>query len=166
MRIFGIAGWSGAGKSTLITRLLPALSARGLAVATLKHTHHVPSLGDADMRALSAAGAAECLAAGPERWALLHELGTRPEPDLATLASRFAGQDLLLVEGFKFSAHPKIEVWNSELNKPMMAGVEGSVVAQTGPHAVSVPVPWFHRDDIAAIADFIVAFCDVAPAGS
>lgn len=161
MRIMGIAGWSGAGKSTLITRLLPVLTRGGLVVATLKHTHHVPELGDADMRALAAAGACECLAAGPERWALLHELAGGPEPDLAGLTGRVTGVHILLVEGFKFSPHPKIEVWSSSLNKPMMTGQEQGFVAQVGSAPVDLLVPWFHRDDIAGIASFIVGFCEL-----
>ena len=40
MRAIGIAGWSGAGKTTLITRLIPELNRRGLAVSTIKHAHH------------------------------------------------------------------------------------------------------------------------------
>ena len=40
MKVFGLAGWSGSGKTTLMTRLLPALLARGVSVSTVKHAHH------------------------------------------------------------------------------------------------------------------------------
>ncbi|MEE1555152.1 MAG: molybdopterin-guanine dinucleotide biosynthesis protein MobB, partial [Alphaproteobacteria bacterium] len=40
MKILGVTGWSGAGKTTLLTQLIPALTARGLRVSTIKHAHH------------------------------------------------------------------------------------------------------------------------------
>ena len=40
MQIFGLAGWSGSGKTTLLTGIIPELTARGLAVSTIKHAHH------------------------------------------------------------------------------------------------------------------------------
>ena len=40
MDVFGIAGWSGSGKTTLLAKLIPALTARGLRVSTIKHAHH------------------------------------------------------------------------------------------------------------------------------
>ena len=36
----GLAGWSGSGKTTLAEKLIAALTARGLDVATIKHAHH------------------------------------------------------------------------------------------------------------------------------
>jgi molybdopterin-guanine dinucleotide biosynthesis protein B len=40
MRAISLAGWSGSGKTTLLVRVIPALVARGLKAATLKHAHH------------------------------------------------------------------------------------------------------------------------------
>ena len=40
LKILGVTGWSGAGKTTLLTELIPALTARGLRVSTIKHAHH------------------------------------------------------------------------------------------------------------------------------
>lgn len=160
MRVFGIAGWSGSGKTTLLIRLLPALVRRGIRVATIKHTHHNPTVGDDETRALGAAGAAETLVAGPERFALIHELGNTPEPPLEALIGQVRGVDLLLVEGFKFSPHPKLEVWVPELGKPMLAPAETSVVALASDVALpGIGQPVFARDEIDAIADFIIRTC-------
>ncbi|BAE51573.1 molybdopterin-guanine dinucleotide biosynthesis protein B [Paramagnetospirillum magneticum] len=74
MKVFGIAGWSGSGKTTLLIRLIPALVARGVRVATVKHTHHDPAVGDEECRALARAGAVECVVASPRRFALVHEI--------------------------------------------------------------------------------------------
>ncbi|CAA7625343.1 Molybdopterin-guanine dinucleotide biosynthesis protein [Candidatus Terasakiella magnetica] len=162
MKIFGIAGWSGSGKTTLLTRLIPALVRRGLSVATVKHTHHNPAVGDAESRALAAAGATEMMMASPRRFALIHELGDEPEPGLPDLVSRFHGIDLLLIEGFKWAPHPKLEVWDPDLGKSLLAREEGSIAALvTDAEVGGVTLPRFARDDIQGITDFICKFCNL-----
>ena len=87
----GIAGYSGSGKTTLVTRLIPALMARGLTVSTVKHTHHSVHLdrrGDASRR-LTAAGAKEVAISTPERWARLRELFTAAAAAFGLAAASF-----------------------------------------------------------------------------
>ncbi len=162
-KVFGIAGWSGSGKTTLMIRLVPALVRRGVRVATIKHTHHNPTIGDGEIDALCAAGAVEAVIASPERVALIHDLANVPEPGLAELVTQVRGVDLLLVEGFKFAPHPKLEVWDPDLAKPMLAPVEASVVALAcdvvTPHHGR---PVFRRDAVDAIADFILDYCKLS----
>lgn len=160
MRIFGIAGWSGSGKTTLLVRLIPALVSRGLEVASVKHTHHDPAVGDDECRALAAAGACETVVASAARFALVHELGEAPEPGLDELVGRFAGIDLLLIEGFKWAPHPKLEVWNPALGKPLLAaeGCSNIVALAADASVEGVGLPLFRRDDVDAIADFIAGF--------
>lgn len=159
MKIFGIAGWSGSGKTTLLVRLIPALLRRGIEVATIKHTHHNPAMGDDESRALAAAGAREVLTGSSRRFALVHELGDAAEPDLATLVQRVAGVDLLLVEGFKFSSHPKLEVWAPHLGKPLLATNHPSVVAiATDGTLEGQSLPVFRRDNVEGLAEFIIAY--------
>lgn len=156
MKIFGIAGWSGSGKTTLMVRLVPALVRLGVQVATMKHTHHDPALGDDDSRALFAAGAHQVLAAGPERFALMRELPDLDQPTLEGMAAQVGGVDLLLVEGFKFAGHPKLEVWDPALGKSMLAQDQPSVVAiATDAPCDGQGRPVFRRDDVEAIARFI-----------
>lgn len=160
MKIFGIAGWSGSGKTTLLTRLLPHLVGRGLRVAVLKHTHHQPALGDDDLRAQAEAGATECLVASPRRFALLHRHGEgEDEPSLEALTGRFAGIDLLLVEGFKRSTHPRLMLLapDEAMPEPTAEGVVAFVSASADSPIADRPV--FSRDDVAGIAEFILRSC-------
>ena len=162
MKIFGIAGWSGSGKTTLLVRLIPALTRMGIEVATIKHTHHNPAIGDDDSRALAAAGATEVLMASPRRFALIHELGNLPEPSLDEIIHRCHGVDLLLIEGFKWSPHPKLEVWDPALGKSMLAPTEPTVVALAADEAVAgSELPHFHRDDCDGIAAFVATYCQL-----
>ena len=162
MKVFGIAGWSGSGKTTLLVRLIPALNRLGIEVATVKHTHHDPAVGNDESRALALAGATETLLASPRRFALIHELGDQPEPPLEHLIQRCRCVDLLLIEGFKWSPHPKLEVWDPALGKPRLAPTEPSVVALAADLPVPAPLlPWFSRNDADGIAAFVAAYCQL-----
>ena len=116
MRIIGLAGWSGAGKTTLIKRLLPCLVARGLSVSTVKHAHHRFDIDHPgkDSFAHREAGAKEVLIVSGERFALMHELRGDDEPDLKNLLRLMTPVDLVIVEGFKSEAYPKIEIHRVE----------------------------------------------------
>lgn len=158
MKIFGIAGWSGSGKTTLMKRLVPALVRSGLDVATIKHTHHNPALGDDESRALFAAGAVEVLVASPQRFALVHQRPHEQNARLDEMVGRVGGVDLLLVEGFKFGDHPKLEVWDPDLGKPMLAPDQPSVLAIASDAEVpGLDRPLFRRDDVDGIARFIIS---------
>lgn len=163
MKVFGIAGWSGSGKTTLLIRLIPALVGRGLKVATVKHTHHDPAVGDDECRAMASAGAAECIVASPRRFALVHEIPAgQEEPPLDWLISRFAGNDLLLIEGYKWAPHPKLEVWDPAQGKSMLAPSERTIVALATDQPVSdMVLPRFDRNDVSGICDFICQYCNL-----
>lgn len=118
--VLGLVGWSGSGKTTLLKRLLPLLVRRGLRVATIKHAHHefdvdIPGKDSYEHRK---AGASEVIVCSARRWVQMHELGGAAEPTLAQLLQRISPCDLVLVEGFKREAHPKLEIYRPALGKP------------------------------------------------
>ncbi|MEM9198548.1 MAG: molybdopterin-guanine dinucleotide biosynthesis protein B [Pseudomonadota bacterium] len=156
MKVWGIAGWKNAGKTTLVERLLVTLTASGLRVSTVKHTHHAVDLdrpGKDSFRHRSA-GAQEVIVASGARWALLHELRGAAEPPLRDLLARLAPVDLVLVEGYKHAPHPKIEVWRG--GEAPIALTEPSVRAVASPEPPpDIACPWLRLDDTDAIAAFI-----------
>lgn len=165
MKVFGIAGWSGSGKTTLVTKLIPALLARGLAVSTMKHAHHgfdVDTPGK-DSYEHRHAGAKEVLVTSGKRWVLMHELRETEEPPIDELIARLSPVDLLLIEGFKRHRHDKLEVYRASLGKPMLCRRDPEIVAV----ATDRPVESFGRklldlNDVDGIADFVVAHCGFA----
>ena len=161
MKVFGIAGWSGSGKTTLMVKLLPELTGRGLSVSTMKHTHHnfdIDKPGK-DSHEHRVAGASEVMIASSARWALLHEHRGAVEPDMDALIARMTPVDLLLIEGFKFHRHPKLEVFRPAIGKPMLNGEDPSVVAVASDGAIpDLKVPRFDMNDAVGIAGFIVAY--------
>lgn len=159
MKCLGLVGWSGSGKTTLLTALLPLLRARGLAVSTLKHAHHDFDLDrpGKDSFRHREAGAREVLVAGARRWALLHE-NRDAEPDFASLLARFSPVDLVLVEGFKHAAYPKIEVFRPALAKPPLWPVIADIRAvATDAAPFDCPHPLLPLNAPAVIAQWIVA---------
>lgn len=130
LKILGIVGWSGSGKTTLLVAVVPLLRSAGVSVSTVKHAHHGFDMDQPgkDSHRHRQAGAHEVLVASARRWALLHEI-VGPEPDLPDLLTRMAPVDLVLVEGFKSHAYPKLEVFRPVLGKPALWDKEPQVVA-------------------------------------
>jgi molybdopterin-guanine dinucleotide biosynthesis protein B len=160
MRIIGIAGWSGAGKTTLLAKLIPRLTARGVRVSTVKHAHHAFDVDQPgkDSHTHRMAGATEVLVSSVNRWALVHELRGAAEPKLSDLLGKLAPVDLVIVEGFKHGAHPKLEIYRSAVGKPPLHTDDPHIVAVASDAPVpSARVPVVALDDVDAIADLVLA---------
>jgi len=167
MKVLGIAGWSGCGKTTLIVALIPRLRALGLTVSTLKHAHHDVDLDTPgkDTFRHREAGAREVILATGRRWALLRELRGEPEPALPALLARLQPVDLVLVEGWKTGAYPKLEVWRPGVgDRPSRFPTDPTIIAvaselpldparQGRPDLPGLPV-----DGVDGIADFVARF--------
>jgi molybdopterin-guanine dinucleotide biosynthesis protein B len=159
-QLIGLAGWSGSGKTTLMTKLIPALTGRGLSVSTIKHAHHAFDIDQPgkDSWLHRQAGASEVLVASANRFALIHELRGAPEPNLEALVARLAPADIVLVEGFRHGAHPKIEIFRPEIGKPPLHPDDPNIVAVASPEPIAgLTLPWLALNDPAAIADFILS---------
>jgi molybdopterin-guanine dinucleotide biosynthesis protein B len=159
MKVIGIAGWSGAGKTTLLTRVIPCLVTRGLRVSTIKHAHHAFDIDQPgkDSHTHRMAGATEVLVSSANRFALMHELRGEPEWPLAALLDKLSAVDLVLVEGFKTEAHPKLEVYRAAVGKPPLYPQDANIVAVASDGPVAARVPVVALDDTEAIADILVA---------
>jgi len=162
MKVFGLAGYSGAGKTTLIEQLIPRFVARGLTVSLIKHTHHDFDLDRSgkDSHRHREAGATEVMLVCDQRWVLMHELRGRPAPTFEEQLANFSPCDLLLVEGFRETPIPKLEVHRPENGKPFIWPHNPSVVAIAMPKAAELPagcpLPRLDLDDRDAIAAFIL----------
>ena len=160
MRLFGLVGWSGSGKTTLVMRLVPELTRRGLTVSTIKHAHHDFDIDQPgkDSYLHRAAGATEVMVASDQRWALMHEHRGAPEPSLERLIAQMTPVDLLLVEGFKRHAHPRLEVHRPSVGKPLICREDPSILAVASDAPISgLSVPRLDLADIVGIADFVLA---------
>jgi molybdopterin-guanine dinucleotide biosynthesis adapter protein len=160
MRIIGLAGWSGSGKTTLVTSVVPVLVGRGLKVATVKHAHHEFDIDQPgkDSWLHRAAGASEVAIVSSRRWAIVHELRDEPEPPLAEMLTKLGPVDLVIVEGFKRQAYPKLEVFRAVVGKPLLHPDDDCIVAiATDAPLPQAEVPVLMLDDIFGIADVLQA---------
>ena len=159
MRIIGLAGWSGSGKTTLIKKVIPCLIARGLKVSTLKHAHHGFDLDQPGKDSFfhRAAGATEVIVSSAKRFAILHELREEVEWDLPALVAKMSPVDLVLVEGYKRDAFPKLEIHRAANDKPLIHPEDPHIVAIASDVALpQARVPVIDLDDIEAIADLLI----------
>ncbi len=157
MKIYGVTGWKNCGKTGLMERLVAEFCERGLSVSTLKHAHHSTDVDQpgTDSFRHRTAGASEVILASPNRVAIMQELRGAPEPSFEALLARLRPVDLVLVEGFKREAHPKIEAHRQEAGQPLIAPKDTSIRAVASDSPLELDRPVFDLDDTAAIADFI-----------
>lgn len=159
MRVYGVVGWKNAGKTGLMERLVAEISGRGFRVSTVKHAHHsfdVDHPGK-DSHRHREAGATEVLLASRKRFALMHEMRGEPEPPLSEFLAKLAPVDLVLIEGYKRDAHPKVEAHRAVTGNPLIAPNDPTVRAVASDVTLDLDRPVFDLDDTRAIADFILA---------
>lgn len=160
-QVFGITGWKNSGKTTLTERLVTHLTQQGLRVATVKHAHHSFDIDreGTDSYRHRLAGAVETAIVSSQRWALMHELRSEKEPELAEILQRLGPRDIVLVEGFKNGDHPKIECRRQDARdtSPLIGSIPNVVaIACEAPESKPASPPQFLLDDIAAISNFIL----------
>ncbi|HEY8242703.1 MAG TPA: molybdopterin-guanine dinucleotide biosynthesis protein B [Casimicrobiaceae bacterium] len=166
-RVFGFAGWSGSGKTTLIERVIPRLVARGLTVSLVKHAHHefdIDQPGKDSFRH-RVAGCTEVLVSSSRRWALMHELRGADELTLGAALARLSPCDLVLVEGYKRSRLPKLEVYRAEVAKPWLHPDDPSIVgiaSDVPPGPSAAGRPFLPLDGYDEIATFVTTHARLA----
>ena len=106
--IVAISGVKNSGKTTLITQMLPIFSAAGLRTAVIKHDGHSfqPDPPDTDTGRFMAAGAMGAAIFDGETCKVIRRQAVTEE----SLIAQFPEADLILLEGFKASAWPKLEL--------------------------------------------------------
>ncbi len=160
MNILGFAGYSGSGKTTLLEKVIPLLKKHGLRVSVIKHAHldFDTDRPDKDSFRHRAAGAYEVLIASAHRWALMHELHDESEPGLEQLCMRLSPCDLVLVEGYKFSTIPKLEIHITETGHPMLYPNDGNIIAVVTDHPEPLLIPTLDINAPQRVADYILEY--------
>ncbi len=159
--VLGFAAYSGTGKTTLLKQLLPMLRGSGLRVGMIKHAHHdfdVDTPGK-DSYELRKAGANEVLIASRKRWVLMVETDIEGDQQLQEMLNRLdqSSLDLVLVEGFKHEAFPKIELHRSSVGKPLIFPEDPDIIAiaTDGELSEQTNLPLLDINDVQAVAEFV-----------
>ncbi len=163
--LLSIVGKKNSGKTTLVVRLAAELRRRGVRVMTIKHGSHTFNLDPSttDTYRHFHEGEAERVAMiSPDRFALVMRWSEEMTPD--AVAARFMSDaDLVLCEGFKQSAMPKIEIARRAAHKSAL--VEDGAIDAASLLAVVTDTPESFEDARAfdlgadrwldAVADFV-----------
>lgn len=161
--ILGFAAYSGTGKTTLLINIIPILKERGFEVGVIKHAHHTFEIDTPgkDSYEIRKAGASQMLIGSKQRWALMVE---QDEEDAKTRLEEYIDQldqdklDLILVEGFKPEAIPKIELHRPSLSHPLISLTDDSVIAiaTDDPLKENTSLPVLDLNNHNAIVDYII----------
>jgi len=163
--LIGFAAFSGTGKTTLLRQLIPALNAKGLEVAVIKHAHHkfdidVPGKDSYEVRQ---AGAQQVLVSSSNLMALMEvQPAEMTEPQLVDLIPRLNTKhlDIILVEGFKHEVIPKIELYRPALDKPLLHPSDSNIIAiaTDSPLNNTISIDQLDLNNIGQMANYLQTF--------
>lgn len=105
--IVAVSGVKNSGKTTLITKLIPYLIEDGYKVATIKHDGHDFDVKGTDSYKHKEAGAYGSAVFSNNKFMIVKDNKDTKEEELIKF---FPEADIILLEGFKNSDYPKLEV--------------------------------------------------------
>lgn len=150
---------SGSGKTTLLEKIIPRLKDRGYRVGVIKHDAHHFDIDrpGKDSYRFTAAGADTMVISSPEKLAMVKMHAASP-PVESLLAEFFMDMDIVLVEGFKSSTLPKIEVHRAERSTGLLCrGKEHDpmLLAVASDEPLELDVPRLDINDPDGVTNFI-----------
>lgn len=152
--MIAVSGVKNSGKTTFLEKLIPVLEEYGIKVAVIKHDGHdfVPDVPGTDSSRLRCAGACGTAIFSKNRWMLAKD---EPGMDEERLAEFFPEADLILLEGMKHSAYPKIELVRGAVSRESVCMPETllALVTDTDFSLPGVPVLGF--DEVKKCAEIL-----------
>lgn len=144
---------SGAGKTTLLISIIAELTARGVRLGTIKHTHHELEFQQKgkDSTRHAEAGAVQNAIAAPNGFSF----SAAAMWELDDIIALFRNVDLIIVEGYKHEPKPKIEVLRAAHSTASVLHDDANLIAVVSDFVYDGHLPHFGLDDVAAICDFI-----------
>jgi len=154
---------SGTGKTTLLEKVIAELTRRGYRIGSIKHDAHrfdIDHEGKDSWR-LTRAGASPMVVSSAEKLALVHP-NARGEMTLDEVIYRYmTDADLVITEGYKTGALPKIEVHRAERSPELLCATrDGQVldhrlIGVVSDEDLPLPVPRFPLDHPGPICDYL-----------
>lgn len=150
-----VVGFSNAGKTTLMEKLILELTSRGYRVGTIKHDVHGFEMDrpGKDSWRHKQAGASISLISSPNQIGVVLDADHDHEPD--ELRNFFVGANIILTEGFKRLAYPKVEVFRDLGYEEPLCKEDPHLLALVTDLSPNVSVPCFSTRDVEGLAAFI-----------
>jgi len=154
--IVAFVGWSGSGKTTLLEKLIPELVRRGRRVATAKHLSHgfvMDHEGKDTWRHRNAGSSCTVLSAAGQL-ALVRDMDH--DASLDEIRDGYISDvDIILAEGLKKEAVPKIEVFRTGAHPEPLFADHPDLVAMVSDRTFAIKAPCLGLEDINGLADII-----------
>lgn len=150
---------SNTGKTTLIEALITIFKERGYSVGVLKHDAHKFEIDKEgkDSYRFTKAGADKMIISSKEKLALIEKV--KEEKTIEEVLTMFGTMDLIIMEGFKNSKYPKIEVHRRDIDSRLLCKDENfdtnTFLAIATDEELNLNIPEFNINDTSKIADFI-----------
>lgn len=154
-KIITIVGKSNSGKTTLVEKLVKYYTSMGKKVSALKSMRHDFQIDHEgkDTWRYRDAGAFSAAITNGRMMAFVSDIDSEYTPlDLAHLY--FPDSDVIIIEGYKESKSPKIEVIGDSTEAPLYTGDDAVKLLVTD-RMIKAEIPVCRRDDIAAIVNEI-----------
>ncbi len=155
--VFAVSGVKNSGKTTLIEKIIPKLKEHGLKVATIKHDGHdfEGDVEGTDTYKHKRAGAYGTAIFSKNKFMIIKDQKDTLEEELMLY---FKDSDVIILEGFKYSDYPKLEIvrkGNSECSvcrkETLLAIVSDMDIKVEGVEILDL-------NDIDKIADFLLKY--------
>lgn len=165
--VIGFCAYSGTGKTTLLTKIIPLIKARGVRLAMIKHAHHQLELDKPgkDSYRMREAGADQVLLMSAKVCALTWQgEGSPEEASLERALGMLVPHsvDLVIVEGFKHEAYPKMEIHRPSLGNPLLHPEDPNMIAVVTDEPIETQLPVLDLNQPEQIVEFIVKYCGLA----
>lgn len=153
-KIIAISGVKNSGKTTLITNLIPLLKEKGLKVATIKHDGHDfdPDVKGTDTYRHRESGAYGVGIFSKNKWMIIKE---EKDIDVRNLIDQFPEADLIILEGFKHSDFPKIEIVRGEISSSPVSNPKTVIAYISDLERFYPEIKQFKLDEIEELSNYI-----------
>ncbi|MGM0419445.1 MAG: molybdopterin-guanine dinucleotide biosynthesis protein B [Bacillota bacterium] len=158
--VIGIVGYSNSGKTEFLEKLIPQLKQADLKVGVIKHHHQdftIDKPGKDSWRHTQA-GADQVILSSPNKVALIKK--TAKEMALTEIVTKYMdGVDVILVEGYKYSNIPKIEIYRPALGKKRISQTGNDNLLGLVINEESSQAEYFSAAEVQRITRIIINYC-------
>lgn len=151
-----VSGQSDTGKTTFMEKLIQELVQRGYEVGAVKSDTHgfdidIPGK---DSWRFAQAGAKSTTIIGPDKYAVIQR--TEQKQEIEDVIPLIGGVDIILVEGYKASTRPRIEVIRKEKGTKIISPSEYLIAIVSDVEGLNTAVPVLDINDFQGVADILV----------
>ncbi|MCT4597851.1 MAG: molybdopterin-guanine dinucleotide biosynthesis protein B [Vallitalea sp.] len=153
--VIAISGISNSGKTTIMVEIIKQLKAKGYKIGTIKHDAHGFDMDyeGKDTYRHRQAGADGVIITSNGKYAMIQ--WSEQEVPVETLISYHSHQDIILLEGFKYSSYKKIEIVRKEISQQPVCDQETLLAIATDVNMKLDNIPIISLDNITALVNII-----------